>query len=284
MQDAMMKMMLPVRRGLRAAVREPLVHFLLGGLAIFLIFAIRGEPADPASRTIVVDAARAEQLAARWQQTWQRPPTRAEVDALIRDDIKEEIYYREAKRLGLDENDAGIRRRLRAKMEYLASAELENVRPSDAVLSEWVARRPGRYTGDARYSFDQIYLGAAAADTVRAALSRGAAWQEQRARISLPPSLDDAPRAEVARIFGAPFADQLATRIARQPTGQWTGPVPSGFGAHLVRLRRVTDAAPPQLDKIRADAENDWRAATLEAREARAYQLLLDTYTIVIRP
>lgn len=62
------------------------------------------------------------------------------------------------------------------------------------------------------------------------------------------------------------------------------GGIASGFGAHLVRVRRVQSAAPVRLADVRADVENDWRAATMQAREARAYQLLLDSYTVTIRP
>ena len=145
---------------LKPLLREPLVHFLLAGLAVFLFSAWRGEEVDPASRTITIDEEQVSRLVASWQQTWQRPPTQAEIDGLIRDHIKGEIYYREAKRLGLDEDDTVIRRRLRAKMEYLAAAQVENATPDDATLQQWLDRNPARYTANAAYSFDQIYLAA----------------------------------------------------------------------------------------------------------------------------
>jgi hypothetical protein len=262
---------------LRGWLGEPLLHFLLAGLALFLFSAWRGEEVDPESRRITIDKARVSRLVAAWQQTWHRPPTQDEIDGLIRDHIREEIYYREAKRLGLDEDDMVIRRRLRAKMEYLATSEIESAKPSHAVLQAWFDRNKARYAADARYSFDQLYLSnLGRAASLLARLRQKEAWQGKGDPISLPSSLDDADRREVERIFG----EEFVAGLARLPTDEWNGPIVSGFGTHLVRVRKVEVAAPPILTDVRRQVENDWRAATIEARKAKAYQALLDGYTI----
>lgn len=261
-------------------LREPLIHFLFAGLVVFLFSAWRGEEIDPASRTIIIDEAQVSRLVASWQQTWQRPPTQAEIDSLIRDHVKSEVYYREAKRLGLDEDDSVIRRRLRAKMEFLAFAQVENAAPDDATLQKWLDRYPARYTANAAYSFDQIYLGqdARGAARVQAVLAAGADWRKQGVAISLPASLENAPQSTVARDFGGGFAEALAGAKA----GIWSGPIESGFGKHLVRVRATHLPAKPRLADVRQAVENDWRAATLKTREAAAYQALLDGYSIQI--
>lgn len=265
---------------MRAALREPLVHFLLAGLAVFLLASLRDQPIDPASRTITISEDQVARLVTRWQAAWQRTPTPAEIDALIRDHIKEEVYYREALRLGLDQDDPIIRRRLRSKMEFLGGAAAENAVADDATLQAWVDRNPARYAAAPRISFDQIYLGqdASAATSVRARLRAGADWATLGERLSLPTSLDAAERAAIDRQFGEGFAAELAAL----PIGEWQGPLTSGFGAHLVRVRAATAAAPPRLADVRQAAENDWRAATRAEREAKAYQGLLDGYTIRI--
>ncbi len=269
----------------RAALKEPLVHFLLAGLALFVFFAWRGDAVDPESRTITITEQQVERLAANWAQTWQRPPTQQEIDGLIRDFIKEEIYYREGLRLGLDQDDTIIRRRIRSKMEFLTSSELENATPSDAVLQAMLDKNPQAYAADARYSFDQIYLTAEDADAaalrakqILGALGKGADWQNQGDAISLPRSPNDVDRARIAADFGEDFAAALA---GIKP-GPWSGPVASGFGLHLVRIRAVQASAKPSLKDVRQRLENDWRAQTVKVREAKAYQALLDSYTIRI--
>jgi len=273
-----------VRRGLH----EPLVHFLLAGLAVFAFSALRDQPVDPESRTITISEAQVTRLAANWQSAWRRPPSAQELDALIRDHVKEEVYYREARRLGLHEDDPIIRRRLRAKMEFLAEAEAENAAPTDAALQAWIARNPARYTNDARFSFDQIYLGqiggktlASRAGGLQQQLRSGADWTVFGVRISLPRTIERADRAGIARQFG----DDFAAELAQLPVGAWQGPVASGFGQHLVRVRTVQPGAMPPLAELRQVATNDWRAATRTAREGRAYQVLLDGYSIrIARP
>jgi hypothetical protein len=265
----------------RTAMHEPLVHFLIAGLAIFMLSAWQGNAVDPAGRTIVITEEHVSRLSASWQQTWRRPPDPREIDALIRDYIKEEIYYREALRLGLDADDSVIRRRLRSKMEYLAAAQVESARPDSATLQAWLQKHPARFAQDACYSFDQIYLGADDADTasnVLKAVSTGADWSKQGLPVALPKSMENAAQSEVARQFGIDFAEALA----KAPRGTWTGPVASGFGTHLVRIRQVELPAAAELRDVRQAVENDWRAATYKQREAKAYQALLDGYTIRI--
>lgn len=274
-----------MRDRFRAVLREPLVHFLLAGLALFLFFAWRGDAVDPESRMIKITEQQVERLAEGWAQTWQRPPTQAEIDGLIRDHVKEEVYYREGLRLGLDQDDLIIRRRIRSKMEFLASSELENETPDDATLQELLDKNPQAYAVDARYSFDQIFLEAqdegvarARATQLLAALSKGADWRKLGDAISLPRSPETVDRARIAADFG----DGFAAALAGQKTGQWTGPVASGFGLHLLRIRAVQASAKPKFADVRQKLENDWRAQTAKDREAKAYQTLLDGYTIKI--
>lgn len=270
---------------LRAAFKEPLVHFLLAGLALFLFFAWRGDAVDPESRTITITEEQVGRLAASWTQSWQRPPSQSELDALIRDFVKEEIYYREGLRLGLEQDDPIIRRRIRSKMEFLAISELENEVPSDATLQALLDKSPQTYAQDARYSFDQIYLGAqdeaaarSRAKQILESLKNGAEWQNLGDAISLPRSPDNVDRTQIASDFG----DAFATALAGLKPGAWSGPVASGFGLHLVRIRAVQTSSKPKLADVRQKLANDWRAQTVKDREAKAYQTLLDGYKIKI--
>ena len=267
-------------------LREPLVHFLIAGGAIFGFYAWRGDTVDASSRQIIVSEAQVQRLANIWAQTWQRPPSIQELDGLIRDDIKEEIYYREAIRLGLDQDDAIIRRRLRAKMEFLSSAETEAMVPSDAVLQGWLDTYPARYATDPLISFQSVYVNmtgdeAAALAKAKAlleALRTGAEPEALGDPISLPRRLTKATTEAIDRQFGEMFAAKLITL----PKGEWSGPVASGFGLHLIRVDSIAAAQTPKLAEVRQRVENDWRSATRLARENNAYQTLLDGYDIKI--
>lgn len=266
-------------------LREPLVHFLIAGALIFLFFAWRGPVIDVGDRRIVVNEAQVQRLATIWSQTWQRPPSATELDGLIRDTIKEEIYYREALRLGLDKDDAIIRRRLRSKMEFLATSETDNTLPTDIVLQAWLDTHSARYATDPLISFDQVYVRATDGDSATARAKNLLVRLRAHAKaatlgdpISLPPTMQAASKSDISREFG----DEFTAALSDFPVGEWRGPIASGFGLHLVRVRAVTASRHPKLSHVRQTVENDWRAATRERRENQAYQVLLDGYKVEI--
>jgi peptidyl-prolyl cis-trans isomerase C len=259
-------------------LREPLNHFLLAGLALFALEFWRGERVDPASRTVEVSEAQIDQLTANWMQTWHRAPTPAELDGIIQDQIREEVYYREAKRLGLDQDDLIIRRRLRAKMEALEDASADALEPSDAELQSMIDRNPARYAEGARISFDQIFLSTGNGTAERARLSAG----ESAASLGQPAPLSRQFEAADSADIDAQFGEGFTARLVKLPLGEWSGPVQSGLGNHLVLVHTIVASAPPKLDQIRTRVENDWRAdARLRKRDA-GFKTLLSAYTVRI--
>ena len=143
---------------IRHVLREPLIHFLLLAGLIFAAYGLVAGRA-PTEEAVNVSQAKIEQMASIFTRTWQRPPTGDELKGLIDDYVKEEIYVREAIRLGIDQDDTVIRRRLRMKMEFLNDAEAEAVPANEADLSAYLAAHP------------ELVQGASAA-RLRAGLSR----------------------------------------------------------------------------------------------------------------
>ena len=125
---------------MKRLLTEPLLHFLVLGAALFGLFNLVGKKETEQPAAIVVSAARIENLANGFARTWQRPPTTQELRGLIDDHVRDEVFYREGKALGLDRDDIVIRRRLRQKMEFMA----EDMGAEDAqrlgLLSKVVAR------------------------------------------------------------------------------------------------------------------------------------------------
>lgn len=264
---------------IKTALKEPLVHFLLAGIALFFILGDDGGGVDPADRSITIDKAIIDNLAGNWQQTWRRPPTEKELDGLIHDYIKEEIYYREALRLGLDDNDTVIRRRLRNKMEFIARSEVENAAVDDTTLQKWLDENEAQYSNGATLNFEQIYLGndEPAAKIKLQQLNRGVSPEKLAVSLNVAAKMEQAEKAQMSRIFGEKFANDM---MNRQKSDDWQGLIPSGFGFHAVKITAITKGQKPKLADIRQRVENDWRAATAAGREARAYQALLDGYAI----
>lgn len=260
--------------------REPLVHFLIGGAILFGWFAWTGTPVDPASRTITIDRDVVGNISSGYQQQMGRAPSDTELDALIERYVREEVLYREALRLGLDQDDAVVRRRMAQKMDLIAGSQAEVAAPSDEDLESWLADHPARFAQDIRYSFDQIFF--VERSTADLALKSGdlaSKLETEAKKIDLPQGVSDMPRQEILSRFGQQFARELDQLEAGD---EWQGPIPSGLGWHVVRLREVSGGKLPELAEVRQKVEDDWRLGTAELRKQEAYQLLRDAYSVEI--
>ena len=97
-------------------MREPLLHFLLGGAGLFLLFSYVSGPETGGDDQIVVTSGQIEHFVTLFVKTRQRPPTDAELRGLVDNHVLEEVLYREALAMGLDKDDSIDRRRLLQKI------------------------------------------------------------------------------------------------------------------------------------------------------------------------
>lgn len=263
-------------------IREPLVHFLIAGAAVFWLLS--GRPPDLGERRIVVDQTVVGALVQRYFESFHRLPSPDETDGLIRDYVADQVYYREALRLGLDQQDEVVVRRMRRKLESMAVADAESQEPSDAELQALIDKDPAHYSTDPRTTFDQVYLGAdnpqnrALAATKLAQLRQGQTVSGVPA--PLPAHLDAVPASDISGQFG----DEFTLALRNLPPGQWQGPIASGLGLHLVRVTAREAPSKPTLASVRQRVENDWRAAAIQKARGQAYADMLKGYDVVITP
>ncbi len=153
-------------------LREPLLHVLAIGGLIFLLFAAVDDTGEAPADVIVITPERIDQLAAGFSSVWKRMPTDDELNALIDEEVREEVYYRGALALGLDRNDTIVRRRMRQKMEFLMDTGAYLLEPSAGKLEAYFAANEQTYRRGPRLAFEQVYLGETpGAETITRALS-----------------------------------------------------------------------------------------------------------------
>ncbi len=271
-------------------LREPLTHFFLLGAGIFLLAALVGESDQNQPDQIVVSAGQVDRLVETWQRTWQRPPTQAELEGLVEDHIREEILYREAIAMGLDRDDTIIRRRLRQKMEFLPHDLVEQVEPTAEELRTYLHENADAFQVEARVSFQQIYLSLERRGThaEKDALDLLSKLRDHTGPVGpadfgdpilLPHDLELQSESEVARLFGQEFASRL---IQFEPRG-WSGPVSSGYGLHLVRVRERLPSRMPELSEVREAVERDLQFMRRQELDDQFFRTLKERYTIEVQ-
>ena len=269
-------------------LKEPLIHFLLLGVLIFVVYdqmAGDGRAADE----IFISKGQQENLLNTFSRTWQRPPTPQEFQGLLKDYIRQEIAYRESKQMGLEDNDIVIRRRLRQKLELLAEDVASLAAPSDKELQAYLDTHSEEFMVEPRLTLRQVYFsrdrrGAAAEQDALTLLQRittdgpEGAFETFGDPLPLPAELQNLREGEIARLFGSVFTDGLKGI----ETGRWSGPVESGFGIHLVFIEERVEGRAPGLDEVRGAVQREWLSKRRVEAVDSLYERLAENYTIEI--
>jgi len=273
--------------------REPLVHFLLIGAGLFLLFGWRGGPASlpggqagPQSAKIVVTQGDVDQLVGTFTRTWQRPPTEEEVKGLIESFVRDEIYYREAVAAGLDRDDSVIRRRMRQKMEFIFEDITAQTEPTEEELLAYMKTHPDSYRIDPQIAFRQVYVNAAKrgknaeadARQILAQLNAGIDPDTVGDPILLDAKITLSPLWDIRKQFGEEFSRNLLER----KSGTWEGPVRSGFGLHLVLVTKRVGGHLPELKEVREMVKRDWTFERQKERKEAAYAKLRERYVVIV--
>ncbi len=252
----------------RRWLREPVLHFVLLGTVLFLAQSQWGTLL--VREKIHISAEHQKILQQRWLAQTGRQATDAEMAALLRQTIDEEILLREAHKLGLPERDPVVRERLIRNMRFIeqdsktdearllkAAISLgmvdsdtvirrrllqlmrhrieSDVRVTQSDLLRYFEKQSDNLQKPARYSFSQVYLKSPAGadiETTRQALALGTPFEQLGDVFLLGQRFQRMTRAEVERQLGQAVADKLTD----SPTGNWTGPVASVYGQHFLRL------------------------------------------------
>jgi hypothetical protein len=272
-------------------LREPLLHFMVIGAVIYLLYAVFAEPAvEDTDKTIVVTAGEIEWMNTSWQKRWNRLPTSEELEGLIKQYIKETVLYREALTMGLNQHDQVIRRRLAQKLEFLAKDLVALTPPTEEELQAYFMEHQGYYTEPARYTFTQVFInpdkrGDATLDDAEklkvTLIARGediGDVSELGDDLMIQSYYPEKDQAEIEKQFGSGFAESL---VELSP-GQWHGPVLSGYGVHLVYIHGITEPPPVVFDDVHKRVTLDWETEKGIELNQQFYDSLREQYTIII--
>ena len=271
--------------------REPLTRFFAAGAGLFVVYALAGSRAPADDRHITIDEYELQALAALWQAQWRRPPTQDELTRLVVDRVREEVLYREALALDLDENDVLVRRRLAEKLEMALNDVAATAEPSADDLRRYFESHADRYVEPAGLTLTHRFFSrdrrgdSVEADARRGleALVAGGTADDDSFHAAKTLTLEDAGRLE--RIFGGAFRDAVLEQAGRPGSRHaWFGPAPSAYGMHLVRVDAYTAGRRRTLDEARETVLDDWRRDHVAARESERYAEMRARYEVDVAP
>jgi peptidyl-prolyl cis-trans isomerase C len=264
----------------RRLLAEPLLHFLIVGALIFVAASAVRANARP---TLRISRQEIAQLSAYWQAQMQREPTKAELDGLVRERIDEEILAAEAKRLGMDQDDMIIRRRLAQKMAFATEDVSDAKEPTEDELVAWHRAHPDDYRTPAQVALRQVFFSGDRGDNAKTDAQTALAALNRGKPISGDPSVLPLTYADVSLDgLAKDFGDAFARAAATAPLGAWSGPVQSGFGWHLIRVERRAGAVTAPLAQVRGEVRDAVLAQHREEANAAYLAKLRKRYRVEV--
>lgn len=270
----------------RALLSEPFLHFLVLGAVLFGV----NQYLEVRSRFthITITPEIVQGIAENYRLQYGSLPTQERLDALVEARIREEVFYHEALRLGLDQDDEILRRRLVQKYEFLQQ-DLDIVAdPSEQTLRAFFDANQQRYQLPSTVSFSHVYF---SADTrgeqgARADAARIASVLAQRGVSRAPDEGDPFPgptdfagvsQEELGRVFGR---EGLASGIFALTTNRWSEPIASGLGWHVVYVNSQQPARSASFAEVRDVVRRDYLEAAQAKRNDEAYARLKRGFVI----
>jgi peptidyl-prolyl cis-trans isomerase C len=271
-------------------LREPFIHFLILGGLLFGLYEFTSSDSTAASEsTLKISLEMIQTLEEQWLARNGRDVEESVLDELIENLIREELLVREAKRLGLDQNDVIIHRRLMQKMDFLAANLSSMAVPDDEVLQGYYEANKEAYRVDEKRSFTHIYFsgekrGANAEADAQAFLDKPLEEKALESRRNVGDNFiltyDYKARSQqqVAQVFGTKFSEKLfALEILN-----WQGPIVSEYGAHLVYLESIERSYIPEIAGIYKKLVDNYMQEQLVILKDRNYQEMRSRYRIIL--
>jgi len=271
-------------------LKEPLLHFLLVGATVFGAYTWLNrtveKPSVGKTPQIQVSAGDVQWLVENWTTQWQRPPTQQELRGLVVDYLNEQLLAREARALGLEENDVIIRRRLAQKLTFLIDDTLRRADPSDDELQQFYETNAQRFRSGARISFVHIYFSPQLRADARLDATAVLKLLEESSRSATELGdrllLESEFRDETERSISSAFGPGFARAVFALKSNAWSGPIESGYGLHLVRVLALQEARLPSLSEVRARVLEDWKREKEQIAKERYLAQLRRKYDVVV--
>jgi len=268
--------MIKMKQALRKILQKPVAQFMAIGVLLFIVntYLIEQGKSDEENFEVHLTSGEVKAIEEVWESKWMRPPTPIELEGMIKQRVEETILFREAKKNGLDKNDAIIRQRLSQKLEFLSN---DLIKPDSATAEEvefYYKTNIAKYTSPERVTVYQLFINPSSYEvssleneaTRRLSKLNGLNLSSLEIdnygdQFTLQSYFPNKTSMELAESFGSDFA----STIFNGDLDLWYGPVSSQYGSHLVYVSNKTPKKEQELgliyDLVAQDLQIEQQAA-----------------------
>jgi len=276
---------------IKSLLREPLVHFLVLGAALFFVYGfLKADDGAESSHEIALTYDELAQLQILFESQWRRSPSPEEFAAMVENNVRQEVLYREALAIGLDKNDEIVKRRMAQKMQFLAEDLAAAYEPTSEELKAWFTENSEMFAMPSRVGFQHLYFspdrrgGLAYEDALLALAELAGEPVDSKAAESIadPFMFQDYYADRTPETLAKDFGPQFAMAVPKLTPHSWQGPVESGYGWHLVYVDSLVPGRVPGFEEIEREVKTAWLSERKEAAWKKAYQDMRSKYTLLL--
>jgi len=271
--------------------QEPLLHFLLIGTLLFFI-ADRTQSFSfmDNTNTIIINKSKIDEMITFLKKKDGTTPTKEVLDSLTKYYIENEILYREALKMKLDKNDQEMKQLLVNKIKYIMK-ESDTIHISDDTLKTYFKEHQQSFINnlDHYLTFGHIYI-----NPNKHQNSESLANTIYQKVKDTP--FDDSLAKKGDSFYAGAYFSNISTKalkeyfshsfintIKKLPSSQWSKPIKSGFGIHLIYMQKCTQTQ-DIFTTLKQEIRNAYILEQNQLHYEKFYQNIKKKYTVEIAP
>jgi parvulin-like peptidyl-prolyl isomerase len=273
---------------LKKIFTEPLIQFLFLGMLLYLINIYVQKKSKSEELEINIDNDKISQILINYKTQTGSLPNKKQLDAIIENYIREEISYREARKMGLDKDDEIIRRRLIQKYDFLQTDLAEVSSPTDEELLKFYQDNSGDFKKEATINFSHIFFSTDnCSDSIAKQKAQAVLEQLQNTGIQHAPEkgdrfplqydYTDQTKLDIEQNFGN---KPILHILFDTPVNTWAGPVQSGYGWHLVCVTKTVKASPIPFEQVKGEVKIKYAETKKAEQNKKLFEQLRDKFII----
>lgn len=240
-------------------------------------------PKEAAPQTVVLTPTHREFVRQQLSQPGMPTPSEAALEHAMQNYLEEEVLYREGLKLGLEQDDLIVKRRVVQKMRFLLEGMTPLEQPTREQLQAYLDAHAEHYQTGHALQFEHVFFsrGKRGDDALMHA-------RQHLINLATNPSLKagdpfplDASQAPVDHLqLNRDLGSALVDRIVELPVGQWSEPMNSALGVHVVKVLEHRKGRTMTVDEAGERLRVDVMAAQREAMNDAALATILNSYTV----
>jgi len=271
----------------KIVTQEPLTHFLLLGLILFIYFDIISTDVQTQNKTVItLSSSEIIKLKTEYKHRYHKEIDKTQLQELIEQKFYEKLLIDEALSLNLVMQDDIIIKHLLKQMQFIMVNSKEFVEPTEEELLAYYKSNIQDYSHINRLSFSHIYFSKRDDKRIEELLTllnitdkNGSVASSFGDKFQGVTDIKDSSYEEIKKEYGNYFTSKLFI----SKSSVWSQKIFSKYGTHLVYITDKNITTPYSFDDVQDRVYEDYLREQRIKKERDAYKVIRAQYILKVQ-